>query len=157
VSEVEHLYHELRPDIEALASALFPLSEEFIRNQGEFLPHGAVLGGEGKPRLIMALPDFEEPELSCTEVLPLLHEALRDEARKDDELRAVAVCEDVTITPEGEESTAAIKVLVEHRRGLYLALYLPHHPTPSGDRTFGSVFVIPAAPEVLPWGEGQAD
>lgn len=53
MSEFEDLYHELRPDVEVLASALFPLSEEFIRNQGAFLPHGAVLGDEEKPRLIM--------------------------------------------------------------------------------------------------------
>ncbi len=151
MSGTDELYVELRPDIEALASALFEVTEGMVRERGAFLPHGAVLAASGEPSLVIAAPsEFEERAVSPMEVLSLLREALRSTAR-DREIRAVAVCEDVTITPEGEPSTAAIKVLVEHRRGLCVALYLPHHPVRGGAHEFGQVFAMAASPEVTPW------
>jgi hypothetical protein len=83
----------------------------------------------------------------------MLHEALRAAAREE-KLRAVAVCEDVTITLEGEKKTAAIKVLVEHQRGLCAALYVPYKRKWFGGYEFGSMFVRSASPEVLVWGNG---
>jgi hypothetical protein len=40
-------------------------------------------------------------------------------------LRSVAVCEDVTIAPAGQNATKAVKVLVEHRRGPTVVRYVP--------------------------------
>jgi hypothetical protein len=62
--------------------------------------------------------------LSPVEILLRLHLALRTGAIEH-ELSAVAVCEDVSITPAEGKQTKAVKVLIEHRRGLTVALYLP--------------------------------
>lgn len=151
------LFAELKSDIETLAEPLFGASEVFVRKRGEFLPHGAVLETGGGVRLVMAGPDGDLDELvSATEILPRLHEALRASARER-ELDAVAVCEDVTITPAGQKATKAVKVLVEHRRGLTVALYLPwQRKRLGGGCVFGEVMAIAADPEVRPWGNGAS-
>jgi hypothetical protein len=153
MSDSDALYAELKPDIQGLAGPLFEVSDGFVRERGAFLPHGAVLNANGEARLIVAAPPgFEDRGVSTTEVLPMLHEALRAAAREE-QLRAVAVCEDVTIAPEAEKKTAAIKVLVEHQRGLCVALYLPYQRKWLGGYSFGSVFAKPAIPEVRIWGD----
>ena len=119
----------------------------FLRKRGDFLPHGAMLTAASEVELTMAVP--EGPDLvSSVEVLPVLHRALRMSVTER-RLRAVAVCEHVHITREGEAQTPAIKVLVEHTRGLCTALYLPYRKTLFGRYTFGDVFAIHATPEIL--------
>src|SRR5690606_28694131 len=127
--------------------------ETFLRKRGGFLPHGAVLGADGEVRLTMAAPEDLDARVSAADVLPRLHDALRAEARAHD-LAAVAVCEDVTITPAGQTPTKAVKVLVEHRRGLTVALYLPWKRKLLGGLAFGEIMAAPAKPEVQPWGTG---
>lgn len=151
------LLAELTPDFEAVADPLFEMSRTFVRKRGEFLPHVAMLEADGRVRMGMGVPsgDPDKPT-SALEVLPLLHDALRAEAREHD-LRAVAVCEDVTITLAGQKPTKAVKVLVEHRRGLVVALYLPWRRKLIGGYVFGELIVMTAQPEVRPWGdEGSA-
>jgi len=150
---MDDLFAELKPDIEALAEPLFGASEMFVRKRGEFLPHGAVLGVDRSVRLVMAAPDDLDAKVSAIEILPRLHLALRTEAGEH-ELWAVAVCEDVSITPAGGKQTKAVKVLIEHRRGLTVALYLPWKRKMFGDHVFGEVTALPAKPEVHPWGGG---
>ncbi len=152
---MDDLFVELKPDVETLAEPLFSASETFVRKRGQFLPHGAVLDGAGMVRLVMAGPDGDLDALvSATEILPRLHEALRAEAAEH-ELSAIAVCEDVTITPAGQKATKAVKVLIEHRRGLTVALYLPwQRKRFGGGCTFGEVMAVAADPEVQPWTDG---
>ncbi|NTW29539.1 MAG: hypothetical protein HGA39_09300 [Coriobacteriia bacterium] len=144
------LFAELKPDIEALANPLFEASEMFVRKRGQFLPHGAVLETDGSVRLVMAAPDDLDAKVSSIEILPRLHEALRREA-EEHALKAVAVCEDVTITPAGHRQTRAVKVLVEHARGLTVALYLPYQRKLLGSCSFGDILLMVAEPEVRPW------
>jgi hypothetical protein len=151
---VEDLFVELKPHVEALAEPLFGASEMFVRKRGAFLPHGAVLAADGEVRLIMAGSDDDGDRVSSTDVLPRLHDGLRSAAH-DDAVEAVAVCEDVTITPAGEKPTKAIKVLVEHRRGLTVALYLPWRRKFFVGRAFGQVMATAAEPEVLPWADPE--
>lgn len=89
---------------------------------------------------------------SPAELLPHLHLALRASA-VGHELAAVAVCEDVTITA-GQPATKAIKVLVEHRSGLTVALYLPWRRKLFGRHAFGEIMALSAQPEVRPWTHG---
>lgn len=145
------LFAELKPDIEALAEPLFGASEMFVRKRGQFLPHGAVLGVERSVALVMAAPDDLDAKVSAIEILPRLHLALRTQAGER-ELLAVAVCEDVSITPAGGTQTKAVKVLIEHRRGLTVALYLPWKRNPFGGYVFSEIMALPAKPEVHPWG-----
>ena len=147
-----YLFAELKPEVEALAQPLFGASEMFVRKRGGFLPHGAVLEAGGEVRLMMAAPDDFEAPVSSAEILPRLHDAIRSAAREHD-LAAVAVCEDVTITPSGERPTKAVKVLIEHRRGLTVALYLPWKRKLLAGHVFGEVIAQAADPEVQPWGD----
>jgi hypothetical protein len=54
------------------------------------------------------------------------------------------------------EVTKAIKVLVEHNRGLTVALYLPFKKKIFRGYTFGAMFTIPANPEVYAWATEEA-
>ena len=148
--ETDTLFRELKPDVELLAHPLFQASSDFVKARGAFLPHGAVLTAGDEVRLVMAVPPGEDRPVSTVEVLPLLHEALR-QAAATEQLRAVAVCEDVRIALAGRDQTPAIKVLLEHRRGLCVALYMPFHKRRFLGYRFDEMFVLPANPEVHPW------
>ena len=104
-------------------------------------------------RLVMAASDDLDAKVSAIEILPRLHLALRTEAGEQ-ELSAVAVCEDGSTTPPGGTQTKAVKVLIEHRRGLTVALYLPWQRKMWGEHIFGEVMAVPAKPEVHAWSRG---
>lgn len=144
------LYAELKPDMGMIAGQLFELSEKFLKNQGNFLPHAAVLTDDGEVRLVAASSDSESDMVNSTEVLPLLHDGLRFQA-KERNLRAIGVAENVTVTQEGQRPTKAIKVLFEHKRGLTVALYLPFKKKLFGDYSMGATFSLLVSPEVNAW------
>ena len=151
MNSFDDLYCDLKADIAAVATPLFDTAEVFIRKRAGFVPQGTVLTSTGEKRIVVAAPpDFETRAVSPAEVLPLLHQALRNAATYES-LLAVAVVEDVTITPAGQPPTRAIKVLVEHSRGLTVALYLPFTRRLLRGFTFGSTFAVPADPEVRVW------
>ena len=148
------LYAEVKPDVEAIANSLFDFSELCLKKRGNFLPHGAVLDANGKVGLVAASPDPSGRSIS-TDVLPLLHEGLRAQA-KEKELVAIGVAENVTVTPQGQPSTEAIKVLLEHRRGLVVALYLPFKRKLLTGYSFGQMFTVAATGEVNAWTDSIA-
>ena len=151
MSTQEELYAGLKGDIAALVEPLFDFSENCLRERGNFLPHAAVLTAEGVVELTAAAPDSPDGLTNSVEVLPLLHGGLRAMA-KEKALVAIAVAENVTVTPDGEPSTAAIKVLFEHQRGLTVAMYLPFSKRFLRGYVFGQAFTIAALPEVNAWG-----
>ena len=155
MSDINALYSEVKPDIYALTDALFELSETFLRKRGNFLPHGAVLTEHGEVKLIAAAPDSGSDLTNSTEILPVLHDGLRIEA-KNIPLKAIGVAENVTITREGQRATMAIKVLVEHKRGLTVAIYLPFEKKLLKGYVFGDAFSAAANPEVSAWGQSAA-
>ena len=155
MTTADDLYSEVKPDIAAVANPLFDFSEQCLRKRGNFLPHAAVLDGAGKVMLVAAAPDTENDNTNSTEVLPLLHEGLRSQANEKD-LVAIGVAENVTVTPDGQPSTQAIKVLFEHKRGLIVALYLPFKKQFLRGYSFGQAFTVLAAGEVNAWPEDAA-
>ena len=125
MSDNTDLYSQLKPDIETLVLPLFDVSELFLKKRGAFLPHGAILTSTGEVKMVNFAPeDFETRRVNAAEILPGLHEALRETVKSNDVI-AVGVAEDVSIIPEGEKMTKAVKILFEHRKGLVVALYLP--------------------------------
>lgn len=155
MTTIDALYAELRPDIDVIVNQLFDLSETILRKLGNFLPHAAILTEEGEVQLVAAAPDTPNDLTNSTEVLPLLHDGLRQKARELP-IKAIGVAENVTITLEGQRPTAAIKVLFEHKRGLTVALYLPFEKKFLRGYVLGSAFTLEAAPEVNAWGENAA-
>jgi hypothetical protein len=142
------LYSELKPDIEVIANQLFDLSELLLRNKGNFLPHAAILTDDDEVKLVGAAPDPSVDQTTSVEVLPLLHQALRQQA-KELPLKAIAVAENVTVTLR--KPTKAIKVLIEHKRGLTIALYLPFEKKLLRGYVMGPMVSVPASPEVNAW------
>lgn len=151
MSTDSNLYIELKGDIESLALPLFDLSETFIGKRGAFLPHGAILTNSNQVQVVNFAPqDFETRKVNAEEILPGLHEALR-EATKSQSVVAVGVAEDVTITLDSGKRIRAIKVLFEHQKGLTVALYLPWKRKLFGKIKIGDPITIDAQPEVSPW------
>lgn len=147
------LYAELKGDVAAIANPLFDFSELCLQKRGNSLPHGAYLDANGKVGLFAAGP--ENDITNSTEVLPLLHEGIRASAREKD-LVAIGVAENVTVTPDGQPSTEAIKVLFEHKRGLVVAVYLPFKKKFLRGYSFGQPFTFAAAVEVNAWAQSVA-
>lgn len=151
MSDDTELYSQLKPDIENLVLPLFDVSELFLKKRGAFLPHGAVLTSTGEIRMVNFAPaDFETRKVNAAEILPDLHKALRESVNSDDVI-AVGVAEDVSITPEGEKRTKAIKVLFEHQAGLVVVLYLPWKRKLFGGIETFSPISKSAAAEVCAW------
>jgi hypothetical protein len=148
MTDPKALYAEIKPDIQAISTPLFDLSKKFLAAQGDFLPHAAVLTSEGRVELVGAMGARDLT--NATEILPLLHGGLRSFA-KTKSLSAIGVAESVTITRENQAPTKAIKVLFEHRRGLTVALYVPHERKLLKGRVFGAMFSVLAKPEVDAW------
>jgi hypothetical protein len=86
------------------------------------------------------------------DLLPTLHEGLRETALKRGGV-ATAVSEDVTINRDGEASTQAIKVLLEHQRGLTVALHTPFAKVFLRGYRFLPIISTIATPEVNAWSD----
>jgi len=153
MTEAAALYQVLKDRISLLTSPLFEFAQGQVSERGQFLPFGASMRPGGQVVLHGAAP--AERLASGTEVLPILHDGLRvDTGQHSNE--AIAVCEWVNIQPAGERRTDAIKVLVEHVRGFCGAFYMPCRKRLFRAWQFGDVFVVPAEPEVRPWGSERA-
>jgi hypothetical protein len=146
--DLDALYQELQPDLDRISSPLFEFAEQQVRKRGAFLPFGASLNRSGEITF-EAATGGEDME-SAIELLPILHEGIRATVAQG-EVSAVAVCEWVKITPEGGKQTDAMKVLVEHERGLTVAFYVPCHKRLLGNWNFEVMFAQSAEPEVRPW------
>jgi hypothetical protein len=151
--DADALYAEIKPDLQRISGPLFEFAEQQVRKRGAFLPFGASLTRSGEIGLEAA--STAEEMASSIEVLPILHQSLRASVAQGG-VSAVAVCEWVKITPEGSEQTDAMKVLVEHERGLTIAFYVPCHKRMFGGWAFERMFAQPAEPEVRPWDAKQA-
>jgi hypothetical protein len=153
MTTADALYTELKPDISMVTNQLFELSETLLRKQGNFLPHAAILTEEGNVKLVAAAADSDLT--TSTEVLPLLHDGLRQQVREISVI-AIGVAENVTVIVDGQRPTKAMKVLFEHKRGLTLALYLPFEKKFFRGYVIGAMFTLQAAPEVNAWAPSAA-
>jgi hypothetical protein len=151
LTDEEELYGEVRPDVSALAQPLIELSEKALRERGSFLPHAAALT-EGKIRLVGAMCNTATGVANSTHILPLLRQGLKSMAHERP-VTAIGVAETVTVTPDGQAPSQAIKVLLEHHRGLTMALYVPFAQDTAGDIKFGSPLSMFVQPEINPWDE----
>ena len=152
MSDEQNLYGQVKPEVRALAEPLFELSEKALRERGSFLPHAAMLTAEGRIRVIGAMCNTPDGVANSTHILPLLRRGLRSMVQEHP-ATAVGYAEDVTMTPDGGAPTQAIKLHLEHSRGLTITLYLPFAKDTSGEITFGVTVSRFAPPEINAWGE----
>jgi hypothetical protein len=153
MNDTDTLYKELQADLDRISGPLFEFGETQVRKRGMFLPFGATLKRSGEVGFKAASGGAEYE--SSIEVLPILHEGLRASVKQGGVV-AVAVCEWVKITPDGGKQTDAMKVLVEHERGLTLAFYVPCHKAIFKEWAFEGMFALQTEPEVNAWDSSDA-
>ena len=149
MSSLSELYTELRADVVAIADPLFEHSQKRLQARDDFLPHGAVLSAEGKVVMLGAMTGSKDGQANAEQILPMLLGGIRQMSREK-VLVAIGVAENVSLT-RGDMPMQAIKVLLEHERGMTVALYLPFHKANEGEYYYGEAFVTPATPALNLW------
>ena len=149
MSSLAELYAELKSDVVAIADPLFEHSQKRLQATGDFLPHAAVLNSDGKVVLIGAMTGSKNGQANAVHILPMVHGGIRQMSREK-VLVAFGIAQNVTLT-RGDMPMQAIKVQLEHERGLTVALFLPFHKAAEGEYYFGESFVTPANPDLNLW------
>jgi len=152
LSTQAEIYAAVKGDLGALARPLFEKSEMLLRERGDFLPHAAVLTSEGRVSLLGAMCNTKDGFANSWHILPLVHDGLRSMAAERD-IAAVGVAERVDAIP-GAGATRAVKVLLEHQRGLAIAFFMPILRDEQDRLAFGRVITLFTESEVNAWSAG---
>ena len=150
MSTQAEIYAAVKGELGTLARPLFDKSERLLRERGDFLPHAAVLAPDGKVSLLGAMCLTGDGFANSWHILPMVHDGLRSMAYERD-LAAVGVAERVDAIP-GAGAIRAIKVLLEHQRGLAIAFYMPFQKAETGF-DFGKMVTLFTESEVNPWSQ----
>jgi len=148
LSTQAEIYAAVKGELGTLARPLFDKSERLLRERGDFLPHAAVLAPDGKVSLLGAMCLTGDGFANSWHILPMVHDGLRSMACERD-LAAVGVAERVDGIP-GTGPIRAIKVLLEHQRGLAIAFYMPFQQAETGF-DFGKMVTLFTESEVNAW------
>jgi hypothetical protein len=105
-------------DLDRLLREALPFAQQCLAKYGEFFPYGVSLANSGATGMVAANEGSEHP--ASTDLLTMLYDGLRGQSA---ELRGAAVVSDVRIKdPDGD----AIKIEIEHREGVAMAVLLPY-------------------------------
>ncbi len=105
-------------DLDRLLQEALPFAKQQLTKYGEFYPYAIELLNSGESRIAAAYEGSEHP--ASTDLLKMLYKVL---STKADELRGAAIISDVRIKDSGGD---AIRVEVEHREGVAMAVLLPY-------------------------------
>lgn len=152
MSTQAEIYAAVKGDLGALARPLFEKSEKLLRERGDFLPHAAVLTPEGRVSLLGAMCNTKDGFANSWHILPMVHEGLRSMAGER-AVTAIGVAERVDVIPGGGQAQA-VKVLLEHQRGLAIAFYMPFVRNEIGVFDFGKMVTLFTESEVNAWNHG---
>jgi len=131
-------------ELDALLNALVPFAQQQLAKRSGFHPFGATLAADG--RVTPVAIGGEEPADAASDIEALLH-GFRSRAREDD-LRAVALCWDATIT-EGNTRTDAIAVGLEHAEGDAMNVFVPYRKRRLRGYAFGELVAGPREASVF--------
>ncbi len=109
-------------DLDALLDHLLTHAVERLEEEGDFHPFAAAIDEEGELRMVGMEPATDEP--SPQEIVDQLVESLAAAAQRG-EIRAAAVCANVTLPGEDGEAEAAV-VQLEHRDDDPVDIALPY-------------------------------
>jgi hypothetical protein len=152
LSTQAEIYAAVKGELGALARPLFEKSAQLLRERGDFLPHAAVLSPDGKVSLLGAMCLTGDGFANSWHILPMVHDGLRSMVNER-ELAAVGVAERVDAIP-GAGAIRAVKVLLEHQRGLAIAFYMPFQKAETGQFDFGKMVTLFTESEVNAWSAG---
>lgn len=105
-------------DLDRLLQEALPLAKQLLAKNGEFFPYAVSLANSGATRLVAAYEGSEHP--ASTDLLRMLYEGFLAQGA---ELRGAAIVSDVRIK---DPDSDAIRVEVEHREGMAMAVLLPY-------------------------------
>ena len=126
------------PELEELLNALVPFAQEMLSKHGEFYPFAASMDLDGEISCVAGDTGDEQP--GSEDVIELLSEGLRDEARQG-KIRATGICLDIwTIPPGKTEKTDAICVRLEHVDGDAVHCCVPYRKGMLGKYKYGDLF-----------------
>lgn len=129
-----------RDELDRILRFLLEFATAELEREGSFYPLAAELGAEGEPRAVMGHFGARRPEPS--ELLDLLGRSLRTRAEAGS-IRASGIAADVRIgLRDSGGITDAVQVLLEHRDGEPVRVYVPYVSGPDG-YAFGEPFECP--------------
>ena len=103
-------------DMDSMLEAALPFAQQMLAKHGEFYPYALSMSATGAIAMVAADVGTEKP--NALELRRVPYEGL---ASRAEALRAAAVVSDVKLA-SGED---AIRVEIEHREGVGLAVVLP--------------------------------
>jgi hypothetical protein len=142
MSDLATLYAEVKGDVVALADPLFEQSRKSLQLRDDFLP------SDGRVVVLGAMTGTKGGAATAEQVLAMLQSGIRQMSRER-VLTAIAISQLVFVT-RANEPVQAIRVLVEHERGLAVAMNQPFWKI-DGEYSYGEAFVTPAAPPLNLW------
>ena len=113
---------EASDDLDALLDNQLTNAVEQLESEGDFHPCAAAIDEDGELRMVGMEPETDEP--SPQEIVDQLVASLAAAAERG-EIRAAAVCANVTLPGEGGEAEAAL-VQLEHRDDDPVDIALPY-------------------------------
>ncbi len=148
MSSLSDLYAAVKGDIVALADPLLEESQKQLAVRDDVRPQAAVLSSEGRVLVLGAMTGTQGGTATAEQVLAMLQAGIRQMSRER-VLSAIAIAQLVFVT-RANEPVQAIRVLVEHERGITVAMNLPFWKI-DGEYSYGEAFVTPAAPALKLW------
>jgi hypothetical protein len=141
----DQISHAGQDDLDGLLAAVLPLGQKMLAEHGEFFPYGATVSLDGQVRMVAPYDGTEQPR--SADLLSLMHDSARAGAEA---IRAAAFVFDVRLA--GSTPGDAIRVELEHREGIALAVMLPYRVM-DGDVEYGNLTAGPAEQRV--WGDSN--
>jgi hypothetical protein len=112
-----------------------------LTKHGAFLPFGSSMTGSGDVTVDSTFMEKEHPP--SQEVIDALTQLYRQKAEAD-EIRAAAICFDVSIVPPGKTAKAdAVAIGLEHRSGEAVNVFLPYQKRWFGRIRYSELFATP--------------
>lgn len=127
----------LNPDLDVLLEAVLPFARQMLDEHGNFYPFAASMRQDFTIAMVASTDGDDHP--AANDVLDMLETTLQKLA-KDGEIRAAAVCSNVSITPEESGTVVdAIRVSLDHVDGEAVDIILPYERQADGELSFGEL------------------
>jgi hypothetical protein len=139
----DSLSEEAQADVDRTLNEALPFAQQMLERHGEFFPYAVKLTVGGDFEMVGATTEDEHP--ASADVLSKLYEGLTWERQT---LRAAAIVADVRT---GSSPSDAIRVEIEHREGIALAVLLTYTKKRLGRGvTFGTTDAAPGKRHIWP-------
>jgi hypothetical protein len=143
----DQLSQGAQDDLDGLLDAVLPFGQQMLAEHGEFFPYGALVEADGQVVMVATPEDSARP--ASSQVLEDLYRAAQQASGTT---RAAAFVSDVRL-PRSMFGDA-IRVELEHREGVGLAVLLPYRRS-SHEVEYGDLSAQRGVQRV--WIPGQAD